>query len=308
MKKKKNRGNFGTVCFSMPCPVAVRARFCYTQGGSAHPGVRPHRKGTNKMTPMKFTKSHEREEGRLLKRGFVHSCIGLTTCWLPLVGLLFSASGFIRIMVRLTRRHRRRRKKCLVFSFLVLALCTAMLLGEIWVYSRDPDILSRTANQVWTFIVGEENAGALSTPSGTEYDNMDSAGLGVMDSDALDDEFNWDEEWTEEDWASLEDEFDWSAWEDAEWDTENTQDAWDDWAFSENDLAWSDGDWYAEDWSDEDLWLEDESSQEDLSGLSEEEIAWLTGESDEWLGESSSSAGEDSLRIGTGEAIVAPTE
>jgi len=147
------------------------------------------------MSAMRFTKTHEREEGRLLRRGFAHSCTGLALCWLPPVGLLFAVSGFLRVMVRLTKRHRKKRKACLAFAFLSLTVCIGVLLGEIWVYSRDPEILERTGQQVWTFIVGEENAGALSPKEqGTEFEDMDEAGFGLTETVGTENDL-----WLEED-------------------------------------------------------------------------------------------------------------
>ena len=255
------------------------------------------------MSAMRFTKSHEREEGRLLRRGFAHSCTGLALCWLPVVGLLFAASGFLRVMVRLTRRHRKTRKAYLVFSFLSLAVCTGVLLGEIWIYSRDPEILNRTAQQAWTFIVGEENADALdqSEPDGVVYDDMNGAGLGVSDDFWLDEGVWSDEDWTEEDWAALEEDFDWGAWEDEEWGLEED-------GFAESDV-WEDDFWSDEEWSDEVLTAEDSltAAEDDLSALSVEEMDWLADESATILGESSEQAGA-SANIGRGETILPPLE
>ena len=74
---------------------------------------------------MKFSKQHERDEARLLRKGHVHSWIGLALCWLPVVGLLFAAGGFFRCKVRLTRKHRRRRAACLAFASVALAVAIA---------------------------------------------------------------------------------------------------------------------------------------------------------------------------------------
>ncbi len=268
---------------------------------------------------MRFTKSHEREEGRRLKKGFGHSVAGLLTCWLPVVGLLLSVSGFLRVMVRVTKRHRARRRGYLAFSFIVLAICTGVLLGEIWVYSRDPDILQRTAQQAWTFIVGEENAGKLSETNGTEYDNMETAGFGVIDTVGTQDDIWAEGDWTDEDWAALESEFDWEGWEDEQWGDEWSEEDWSEEDWFEED--WSEEDWSEEDWAfaeddaelfgeeyleDDSLWLEEEPSEDDfvfeqgdLSGLTEEERAWR---------EEEEVPGESSFNAGMGETILPPTE
>lgn len=244
------------------------------------------------MTPYKFTKSHEREEGRRLRRGFVHSCIALALCWLPFIGLLLSADGFIRVMVRLTRRHKKRRTRALVFSFIVMCLCTGVLLGEVWVYSRDPDILSRTAGRVWTFIVGEENADVLSSSSGTDYPDMDTSGLGVVDTDGL------STGGQEDDWAEIEGKFDWGAWEESEWGDGAETDAW----FTGDDIPTGD-----EDWADDDLWLEDEDDiwlEDEGVFLSEEELEWLESDDMTWPGDDTLSG---QMHIGQGETIVPPS-
>ena len=182
---------------------------------------------TRYMTQMHFTKAQEREEARLLKKGFMHSCISLLLCWLPVVGLLLSISGFWRVFVRLTQKHRVKRAACLVFAFLCLVACTGVLLGEVWVYSRDPEIISRTGGQIWTFMVGEENAGVISD-GGTVYPDMNSAGMGLYgeEYDAwAEDEFwtgdgGWEEDasWEEdEDISAWADDFDWEAWENDTW-------------------------------------------------------------------------------------------
>lgn len=237
------------------------------------------------MTQMRFTKGHEREEGRLLSRGFAHSCAALALCWLPVVGLLMAVSGFFRVVVRLTKRHRRRRRACLVFSFLVLVLCTGVLLGEVWLYSRDPQILSRAGQQVWTFIVGEENAALLSedAPQGTEYENMDEAGFGLTDTMGTEN----DSLYLDEDISAWDDEFDWDAWEDDEWA------AWEE----ENTDAWEDDGWL--DW--ETSGLEPLDENDGITAGAGAENAPLLGQSDDAVSSGSAS-------MGKGEVILPPTE
>lgn len=259
------------------------------------------------MAPMRFTKSHEREEGRLLRRGFVHSWAGLLLCWLPVVGLLFSVSGFWRVMVRLTKRHRKRRKAYLAFSFIALFVCTGVLLGEIWFYSRDPEILDRTAQQAWEFIVGEENASVPADESahGVEYGDMDNAGFGLTDENWLD-----EGDWTEEDWAvqgfaEAEADFDWAAWEEEEWGLEGDAE------FTEDDTDWNEDEfWLDEEWSDETLTAETSltSAEDDLTALTDEEAAWLADEGTAALGETSPAADADSRSVGKGETILPPLE
>lgn len=238
------------------------------------------------MTTMRFTKAHEREEGRRLRKGFLHSCAGLALCWLPFVGLALAVSGFWRVLVRLTKRHRKKRAAGLVFSFLCLALCTGALLGEIWVYSRDPDILSRTGRQIWTFMVGEENAGVLSAQqnSGTLYEDMDSAGLGLTDTMGTENDSLRPEE---DDLSAWEDDFDWEAWEND--------------AFADN-FTWSD-----EAWEDDPFWTEDEPAQDDPGAILGE-TGPAQGDLSAFIGESSSAQAENTMHMGKGERILPPTE
>ena len=259
------------------------------------------------MAPIRFSKSHEREEGRLLRKGLAHSWAGLLLCWLPVIGLAFSASGFWRVMVRLTRRHRKRRKAYLAFSFIVLFICTGVLLGEIWIYSRDPEIIDRTAQQAWAFIVGEENVSAPADEGaqGVEYGDMNSAGFGLTDG-MWPDKGNWTaEDWAAEGFAEAEDDFDWAAWEEEEWGLEGDS------AFDESELDWNEDDfWLDEEWSDETLTAENSltSAEDDLTAFTGKEAAWLAGEGSAALGEASPAADTGSASVGKGETILPPLE
>ena len=232
---------------------------------------------------MKYSKQHEREEARLLRKGHVRSWIGLLLSWLPLVGLLFAAGGFFRCKVRLTRKHRRRRAAYLAFAALVMAVAVGLNMAELYVYSRDPGILDRIGQKAWRFVVGK-NAD-VTDGTGTEYPDMDTAGLGVVDglqeeSDGLDGDFTgWD------------DGFDWDAWNDDGW-TDVTGDEWTD-----------DGaEWYIDDSWDFDadglFWPEDTPSEAD-EGLDWDLDALFDAEFPE--------AGE-SLNVGKGETILPLSE
>ncbi|MBQ4086341.1 MAG: hypothetical protein IJC54_07200, partial [Clostridia bacterium] len=158
--------------------------------------------------------------------------------------------------------------------------------GEVWVYSRDPDILSRTGRQIWTFMVGEENAGALSAQqnSGTLYEDMDSAGLGVTDTMGTENDSLRPEE---DDLSAWEDDFDWEAWEND--------------AFAD-DFVWSD-----EAWEDDPFWTEDEPAQND-PGVILGETGPAQGDLSAFIGESSSAQAESTMHMGKGERILPPTE
>lgn len=279
------------------------------------------------MAPIKFSKSHEREEARLLRKGFVRSWIGLLLCWLPVAGLLFAIGGFVRTIVRLTRKYRVRRRIYLAFSFLVLTVCISALMGEIWIYSRDPGVLDRLGSQAWTFMTGQ-NADPISTPapgSGTNYTDMDTAGLGVTSpTGELQEESDGLSEGDIEDWQTWDENFDWESWEDSEewsdaeaddslvWDAElDDADFWteeDDWFF-EDDANLGDESVFNETFGDESIFGESSGSGEDGDAFADEGLDWLDEDEDGiiWLDENGQPLPpETTLRVGPGEAIVAP--
>lgn len=222
---------------------------------------------------------HEKEEKRRLSKGMKRVWAALALCWLPVVGLLLSVGGYLRVMVRVTRKYKRRRSACLVCAFLVMALCTGVLLAEVKLYSRDPEILSRITRTVWTKIVGEENAARFYPEDGESAD----------DDTALTD---WEDEWQ----FGFEDDFtegddlngtDWSEgdWTDEEWDAMFGSDDW----LTAMD---TDGDGFI---SFEDEWPEGDIQDVTVSDITEEDPT-------------SPEKKAGSVNIGQGSKIVLPTE
>ncbi len=78
----------------------------------------------------------EREEQRALNNGMSRSIWGLLLCWLPLVGLLLSIIGFLKVAVRVTQQHRVRYVAFFTLSFIILAINIGTITGGIWVLTQ----------------------------------------------------------------------------------------------------------------------------------------------------------------------------
>lgn len=109
---------------------------------------------------LKLSRSQEREERRAMGRGMRRSVVSLFLCWLPVVGVLLSASGFIGICRRVTRAHRVRRTVYLILSLLILILCTGVLFTEAYVYTHDPYLFADLRDWALDTITGGEYYGS----------------------------------------------------------------------------------------------------------------------------------------------------
>ncbi len=237
---------------------------------------------------MRYSKQHEREEARLLRKGAARSWIGLLLSWLPVVGLLFAVGGFLRCKVRLTHRYRRKRAWCMVLASVALVAAIGLNMAELWVYSRDTQVLDRIGQKAWTLVVGKSADITASGAGGTDYPDMETAGLGYADgmlqeeSDGLDGDFTgWD------------DGFDWNAWN----DDSNVQIVGGD--------EWSgevDAEWYIDDSWDFDadglFWPEDTLSEPE-EGLDWDLDAAFAAQEEQ---------DKEGLHIGKGEVILPLTE
>ena len=87
---------------------------------------------------IRLSRSQEREERRGMGRGLRASVIALCLCWLPVVGLLLAAIGFIRVAGRVTQAHKARQAVYLAVSLVVLIVCSGALAAEAYVYTHDP--------------------------------------------------------------------------------------------------------------------------------------------------------------------------
>ena len=68
----------------------------------------------------------------------------------------FSISGFLRVVVRVTRAHRVKKVFCTFLSLIVLVVCLAAFGAELYFYSRDPSILNTYVHKAWYALTGEE--------------------------------------------------------------------------------------------------------------------------------------------------------
>jgi len=104
----------------------------------------------------KYSRSHERAECAKISRGLWESLFGLIFSWLPLVGLVLSVSGFCRQAVRMTEAHKARRFFSMAFASVVLVVAIGGLVSEAYLYSRDPDVVSKTGLWIWQKVTGQE--------------------------------------------------------------------------------------------------------------------------------------------------------
>lgn len=151
------------------------------------------------MSMTKFSKGQEREERTKMGQGMICSVFGLIFCLVPFVNLILSAIGFIRICGRITERHRVRRIVYLVLSGIILVVTSGMLMGEVYVFSRRPTIMSDLGTLSLEVLSGEKSfdqgkdqlIALITTPAGSEtadpnyefengkdYTGMDNPGLG----------------------------------------------------------------------------------------------------------------------------------
>jgi hypothetical protein len=115
----------------------------------------------------KYSRSHERAERAKMARGLWESLFGLIFCWLPGVGLILAVAGFFRQAVRLTEVHRARRFFYMLFASLVLIVAIGVLVGEAYLYSRDPDITDKAGLWLWQKVTGQQ-----ALPGAGEYGDM----------------------------------------------------------------------------------------------------------------------------------------
>jgi hypothetical protein len=106
--------------------------------------------------PKKYSRSHERAEYAKISRGLWESAFGFLFSWLPGIGLILSMAGFCRQAVRLTEAYKVRRFFAMLFASVVLVAAIGALTGEVYLYSRNPDIASQTGLWVWQKVTGQQ--------------------------------------------------------------------------------------------------------------------------------------------------------
>lgn len=130
---------------------------------------------------MNYSRGQERDERAKLGTGLRLSVFGLIFCWLPFVGLILAAAGFIKIFVRITGRHKKRRAAYMAVSLVVLIACTGVLMGEVRAYINNPNIVQDTGMWLYTKLTGQSELPG-STLDDTNYtggiDYGESGGMG----------------------------------------------------------------------------------------------------------------------------------
>ena len=129
----------------------------------------------------KYSKSHERAECAKMSRGLWESLFGLIFSWLPGVGLILSVVGFCRQAVRLTEAHKVRRLFSMAFASVVLVAAIGGLVGEAYLYSRNPDILNTTSLWVWQKVTGQQALPGADNGEAVAGDTGDASGDASVD-------------------------------------------------------------------------------------------------------------------------------
>ena len=125
-----------------------------------------------------LTRAQEREERRRMGRGVTTSIAALFLCWVPVLGILLAAIGFIGVMRTITVQHRKRFVASLIAVILILVLCAGVLTAEVYAYSRDPNMLDNLGTRLLEMITGEY-ADDYNYSGGTDYTDYGTTGLGM---------------------------------------------------------------------------------------------------------------------------------
>ena len=128
----------------------------------------------------RLSRAQEREEKRKIGKGLPTSVIALFLCWLPVVGVVLAAVGFIGIMGCITERYRKKFVFSLIASILILAICVGVLTFEVFAYSRDPNILENTGEWILGVLTGE-STDDYNYMGGEDYSGDEYQGLGMND-------------------------------------------------------------------------------------------------------------------------------
>ena len=128
----------------------------------------------------RLSRAQEKEEKRKIGKGLTTSVAALFLCWLPVVGVILAAVGFIGIMGSITERYKKKFVVSLIASILILAVCVGVFTFEIFAYSRDPDILQNTGTWLLEALTGE-SSDDYNYLGGEDYTGEDYQGLGMSD-------------------------------------------------------------------------------------------------------------------------------
>lgn len=151
-----------------------------------------------------YPASHERDEGRKMKKSLIRSILGILFIWVPLIGAALGLSGFLRACSRVTRKYRVALVLLIAFSLIVLAADIGVLTWEVYAYTRSPEIVTMTGDCVWKLLTDAPDRDAALkntaeawkhpeklvngakpadddysyTPEGVDYDTAGGYGLG----------------------------------------------------------------------------------------------------------------------------------
>ena len=133
---------------------------------------------------MEFSSGQEREERVKMGRGLRQSVFGLLFSWVPALGVIIAAAGFIKIYACITRSYRVRRFFYMLLSFILLVATTAVLMYGIYLYVENPNIINETGMWIFQKLTGQEELptandnGPQNYLGGQDYTNSEYPGLG----------------------------------------------------------------------------------------------------------------------------------
>lgn len=129
----------------------------------------------------KYSRGQERDECAKMWRGFWHSTFGIVFCWVPLVGLVLSISGFARQVVRMTDKYKKRWILFLAYGLLSLVISIGAITYGLYAYVQDSEVFTKIGTSVWTAITGQPSLPGQLPP--TDYSGMADPGLGAFGLD-----------------------------------------------------------------------------------------------------------------------------
>jgi hypothetical protein len=132
---------------------------------------------------MEMSRGLEREERIKMGRGLRQSIYGLLFSWVPALGVILAAAGFIKIFSCITKSYRVRRFFYMLLSFIFLAATTGVLMYGIYLYVDNPNIINETGMWVFRNLTGQDELptaddGAHNYLGGVDYTDSLNPGLG----------------------------------------------------------------------------------------------------------------------------------
>ena len=103
----------------------------------------------------KYSKSHERDENSRMWKGFRHSTLGVLLCWVPVLGVILSTSGFARQIVRFTQKHRLKMAVFLLYGLVSLVIAVSAFTTTAYSYSRNPDLFRGWMDKGYRVVTGQ---------------------------------------------------------------------------------------------------------------------------------------------------------